>query len=113
MSDAPDEGLSRALYLLLHTSGDPRAEQLRLGLLRRFSESLARLAGWTAKHPHADELLLRAQLVIAIGLGIATLRTSKLEPIASTGTEVLSGRLGELVQSVFGGPLSRRAGRRT
>ena len=53
------------LMLLLRSSGDERAEQMRFGVLRRFSERLAATAGWQSEDPDGERLLLRAQLVLA------------------------------------------------
>lgn len=98
----PEKGLYNALLLLLRSSGDDHAEEMRIGILRSFSESLAGVAGWAPGQPAADEVLLRAQLVMAIGLGIATLRLSGIEPLASARSDDLSRLLRQVVDSVLG-----------
>ena len=70
---------------------------MRLDMLRRFSQNLAKLAG-SATEEQGEELLLRAELVIATGIGIATLRSSGLEPLASASSERLSDTFRGLVR---------------
>jgi AcrR family transcriptional regulator len=96
-------GLARALLLLLRSSGDERAEQVRIGMLRAFGERIASAAGWTPGHPKADDLLLRAQLVLAVGVGIAVLSaSSRLEPLTSAGYAEIAGPMREFVRAVMG-----------
>lgn len=90
------------LLLLLRSSGDERAEEIRLGVLRRFSESLASAAGWRPDDPEAGGLLLRAQIVLAAGIGIAVLRSSRgLDPLASATEEDLREPLCNLVDALL------------
>ena len=85
------------LALLLRSSGDERADQIRVDTLRSFAERLAEVAG-------DDSLLLRAQIVLCAALGIAMLRsTVRLEPLASATEDDLVGPLSDL----FDGLLSR------
>lgn len=56
------------LLLLLGSASDERAEQIRLGVLRTFGERLASAAGWRPDDPDAQTILLRAQIVLAVGL---------------------------------------------
>jgi AcrR family transcriptional regulator len=101
---AQAEGLPQALLLLLRSSGDERAEELRGGVLRAYGERLAAAAGWAPGQHDGDALLLRAQLVLATAVGIAVLRSSgRLEPLASASREELSRPLEELVDSILGG----------
>lgn len=89
------DSFPRHLVLLLRSSGDTRAEEIRVGMLRTFSERLATLAG-------GDELLLRAQIVIAASLGIALLRSNtQLEPLGSAGHDALTGPITDLVEAVL------------
>jgi AcrR family transcriptional regulator len=89
------------LMLLLRSSGDEATEATRIGFLRRFGERLATAAGWKPLMGD-DETLLRAQLVLAAGLGIVVLRSSAgLEPITSAGPGRLRGPLDDLVRALL------------
>ena len=90
-----------ALLLLLRSSGDERAEQIRLGVLRTFAESLASAAGWRPGDPDADGVLLGAQFVLSASIGIAVLRSSGLEPLASATERDLVAPLHELVEALL------------
>jgi len=97
-----DGAPNQLLLLLLRSSGDERAEQIRLEVLRTFTERLASHAGWRPDHPDSDQLLLRAQLVLAASIGIVLLRASpRPEPLASATTQDLSGPLHDLVNALL------------
>jgi AcrR family transcriptional regulator len=90
------------LVLLLRSSGDAGAEQVRQTVLRSIAARLAAIAG-----PHSDhtdeEQLLRAQLIFAAALGIALMRaTSAMEPLASADRHALQSPLQDLVDAVLG-----------
>ena len=90
------------LPLLLRSSGDERAEQIRLGVLRAFGERLASAAGWHPTDPDAEQVLLRAQLVLAASIGIAVLRSFPgLEPLASATEKDLVEPLRDLVDALL------------
>ncbi|WP_250030178.1 TetR/AcrR family transcriptional regulator [Paractinoplanes maris] len=92
------DGIPRQLVLLLRSSGDTRADEIRIGILRSYAENLAGLAGWTEGD---DKLLLRAQIAIAASLGIAMLRSkTPLEPLASATEQDLLGPLSDLISAV-------------
>ena len=94
-------GLKLALLLLLSSSGDECADQIRTATLRGYGERLATLAGWTGEQGTGD-LLLRAQLVLATAIGIAILRSqAQLEPLASATREEVKGPLDTLVQALL------------
>ncbi|MCO8270215.1 TetR family transcriptional regulator [Actinoplanes sp. TRM 88003] len=94
------DGVPRQLILLLRSSGDARADEIRVGILHSYAQNLAALAGWTEGD---DELLLRAQITIAASLGIAMLRSrTRLEPLASATEEQLIGPISDLVEAVLG-----------
>jgi AcrR family transcriptional regulator len=99
---SPDEPIGSLLPLLLRSSGDARAEELRIALLGRFSESMAQTAGWNADAPD-DDLLMRAQLVLCAGMGLALVRswTPAIEPLASTGHDALVGAIADLVAALL------------
>lgn len=92
---------SEGLMLLLRSSGDEATEATRIGFLRRFGERLASAAGWNPT-TRDDETLLRAQLVLAAGLGIVVLRSSAgLEPLTSATEHDLRGPLDDLVRALL------------
>ena len=89
------------LLLMLRTSGDERADAIRLGILRSFSERLAEATG----APMDDDVLLRAQIALAASFGIAILRASTaLEPLASAGEQDLTGPLQSLIEALLPAP---------
>ncbi|HEX9999465.1 MAG TPA: TetR family transcriptional regulator [Actinoplanes sp.] len=93
------------LALLFRSSGDERADEIRLGVLRTSGERLATAAGWQPGRPGADELLLRAQLVLAAAIGTALLRsTTRLEPLAAATEADLVAPLRDLVGGLLGPP---------
>ncbi|WP_240670186.1 TetR/AcrR family transcriptional regulator [Actinoplanes solisilvae] len=94
------DGVPRYLVLLLRSSGDARADEIRIGMLRTFAERLAALAGWEEGD---DRLLLRAQVTIAAALGIALLRsTTTLEPLRSATKEDLLSPVTDLITAILG-----------
>lgn len=94
--------ISTQLLLLLRTSGDERADQIRLGVLRSYGERLAAAAGWQPGAPDPGALLLRAQITLSAAFGIALLRSSAaLEPLSSAGEQDLVGPLGDLVAALL------------
>lgn len=87
------------LALLLRSSGDARADEIRLGILRSFAERLAELAG----DPGDDRLLLRAQITLAATLGITLLRSAAaMEPLASAGEQDLVDPLRDMINALLG-----------
>ena len=95
---------AQVLLLLLRSSGDERAEQKRVGMLRNHSVRIASAAGWTSDQPGAEAFLLRAQLVLAAAVGVALLRSSPLmEPLASATVADLLDPLRDLVMALLGG----------
>jgi AcrR family transcriptional regulator len=95
-----DRGTGQTLMLLLRSSGDERADQIRLDMLRSFSQALASAAGGQSADP--DTMRLRAQLVLAVALGTAVLRSfTGLEPIASTSAEDLIEPLTSVVEALL------------
>jgi AcrR family transcriptional regulator len=91
---------TQVLLLLLRSSGDERADQIRLGVLRGYGE---RLASTARRRPDWDDgqLILRAQLVLAATTGIALLRLSGLEPLASATAADLVGPLRDLIGALL------------
>lgn len=90
------------LLLLLRSSKDPQAEQIRVDILRSFAERLASIAGWRPDAPEADQIMLRAQVALSAALGLALLRaTSNLEPLTSAGEEDLIDPLQVLISALL------------
>jgi AcrR family transcriptional regulator len=98
----PGGALPSELVLLLRSSGDERADRIRIGTLRTSSERLAALAGWSPDHPEADKLLLRAQVVLATAVGVSVLRSmTRLDPLAGADEEDLTGPMRDVVGALL------------
>lgn len=89
------------LLLLVRSSGDERADQIRVEVLRTYGEGLAARAGWRPDAPGGDDVLLRAQLVLGAAIGAVLLRTSGLQPLASAPAQDLVDPLRALVASML------------
>jgi AcrR family transcriptional regulator len=90
------------LVLLLRSSGDEKADRIRIDMLRTSSERLAAVAGWHPDHPSADELLLRAQVVLATAVGISVLRSmTRLDPLADATEQDLAGPMQDVVTALL------------
>ena len=98
----PDGGPDETLLLLLRSSGDERAEAMRLGVLRSFGERLAVLGGWTPGDPDPERRQLRAQLCLSTVVGMVVLRSSRLEPLGSAGEDELALPLQDVVDALLG-----------
>jgi len=96
------EGRAReTLLLLLRSSGDERADEIRLGILRGYAERLATRAGWRPGEPDDDQLVLRAQLLLCASIGMAVLRSSGLQPLAAAGEEDLVAPLRDMINGLL------------
>ena len=90
------------LVLLLRTSGDERAERIRLETLRTYSLGLVTVAGGSGDGPGGEERLLRAQLALSVALGVALMRSATaLEPLASADRADLVGPLRAVLHSLL------------
>ncbi len=107
-TDLPS-GPPNALLLMLRSSGDPAAEQMRLAMLRTFSEKLAEVTGWDGG-TGAHDALLRAQVVLAAAAGIAILRTGGLEPLMTASYQELLDPVADLVEGILGANTRRPGG---
>ncbi|MCG5468553.1 TetR family transcriptional regulator [Micromonospora sp. LAH09] len=103
IADLGTAGLSSQLTLLLRSSGDAGADEIRRGVLSRASEQLAAARGWRPGEPGGEQILLRAQMALAAGIGVAVLRSSsiQLEPLSSATEEDLVGPLRDLVDALL------------
>jgi AcrR family transcriptional regulator len=100
-----EHGHREFLPLLLRRSGDERIDELRLNFLRYYTERLAASAGWERDKPDsdadADQMLLRAQLVLAASIGGVVFRAAGLEPLATVGEDELVTPLRDLVDALL------------
>lgn len=89
------------LLLLLRSSGDDRAERIRRDILQNLGERTAALAGWQAGGD--DGLLLHAQLLVSLAIGIAVLRSRSggPEPLASATAAELAAPLNDVVDALL------------
>ncbi|WP_189332717.1 TetR/AcrR family transcriptional regulator [Actinoplanes ianthinogenes] len=91
-----DAGPSHALLLILRSSGDEKADQIRLRFLQMFAEKLAKGAQLQGGSPD----ILRAQIVLATAIGVTLLRATHLEPLASTSAADLTAPLRDVVTAL-------------
>lgn len=98
----PEGVPGQVLLLLLRSSGDESAEQKRVAVLWSFASKIASVAGWSPDQPGADEVLLRAQVVLSVAVGIAALRLSGLQPLGSATEQELAGPLLDVAAALLG-----------
>lgn len=91
------------LRMLFRSSGDAGSEGIRVGVLRSMSESIAIKAGWRPEDGD-DGVLLRAEVLLAVSLGLAVLRapTAVLEPLASSTWSDLVGPIADVTSALLG-----------
>jgi AcrR family transcriptional regulator len=95
IAGAKSGSLAGQLALLLRSSGDERADQLRFEMLRSSAERLAALTG-------DKDALLGAEMVLAASIGISLFRSSiPLEPIASATEAELTAPLRDLIEALL------------
>jgi len=105
MLDASAADQPLQLLLLLRSTGEPEVDEIRRRTLRDFSERLARAAGWSPDDPRTEQLILRAQLVLAAAFGMLVLRASTaLEPLRSATGADLRGPLADAVNALLSIP---------
>jgi AcrR family transcriptional regulator len=103
VAELPTDEHPLGLLLLLRSSGDEQADEIRRELLHTYTVRMAAIGGWRDDDPSTDHLLIRAQVVIASALGIVMLRASTgLEPLTSAGAEGLAEPLGDVVTALLG-----------
>lgn len=91
------------LLLLLRTSGDERADQLRRGTLESFAAGIGRASGGAPAGMTEKEFALRAQIALATGLGILLLRSSTaMEPLTSATHSELRGPVADALFGLLG-----------
>jgi len=85
------------VLMLLRVTGDERVDSLRRQALAGFSRRVLEVSG------QAEEGLLRAQLLVALGVGIAVVRsTVGLQPLTGATSDDLIGPLHDVVDSLLG-----------
>jgi AcrR family transcriptional regulator len=87
------------ILLLLRSSGDERADQIRLDVVQSFAELLASVAGWQPHHD--DQLILNAQVVLSTAFGIAILRSAGLRPLSSADQHQLAEPLRQIIDALL------------
>ena len=95
---------SDQLLLLLRSSGDERADQIRGTIFETFAANIAAAAGAAPDGPDADRLQLRAQVALAAALGMALLRASMpLQPLRDASDDELRGPLRDVFTTLLPG----------
>lgn len=98
---APTDDDSLQLMLLLRSSGDDGADAIRRETLRRYAERLAGTVGAAV----SEELLVRAEIALAVVLGMSMLRQSTaVEPLASADDAVVSAALEDALRALLAPP---------
>ena len=93
------------LLLLFRSSGDEKADLIRRKTLEHFTRRLAAAAGWSDDDPDTAQILLRAQLAIAMAMGVTMLRISAaVEPVTSASAADLAGPLGQVFKNLLANP---------
>lgn len=91
------------MLLLLRASGDDRADEIRRRTMQSYTERMAAASGWSADDAATAPLLLRAQLAMALGFGVAAMRTSSdLMPLAGATEAELAEPLREALHALLG-----------
>jgi AcrR family transcriptional regulator len=86
------------LLLLLRSSGDERADQIRLDILTSFAERLAVTAG---RQSDDHELTLNAQVALATSLGIVILRSTGMQPLSTADQHQLAQPVRQVIQALL------------
>jgi AcrR family transcriptional regulator len=98
---APTDDDSLQLMLLLRSSGDDGADAIRRETLRRYAERLVGTVGGAG----SEELLVRAEIALAVVLGMSMLRQSTaVEPLASADDAVVSAALEDALRALLAPP---------
>jgi AcrR family transcriptional regulator len=102
ITGTPDDENQLRLLLLLRSSGDARADQIRRDVFRSFAERIAMAAGYKPENADNAQWMLRAVLAISASLGIVLVRSAiAVEPLASAGPAELVGPVGDLIRTLL------------
>jgi AcrR family transcriptional regulator len=92
------------VLMLLRVSGDERVDSLRRQALEDFSRQILEASG-TSRVRDDGERLLRAELLVALGVGVAIVRSAVgLQPLRDATSDDLIGPLREVVDTLLGPP---------
>lgn len=92
------------VLMLLRVSGDERVDSLRRQALHDFSRQVLEASG-TRLAQDDDERLLRAQLLVALGVGVAVVRSAVgLQPLRDATSDDLIGPLRDVVDTLLPPP---------
>jgi AcrR family transcriptional regulator len=95
-----DRHVPDTLLLLLRSSGDAGADNVRREFLQSISERMAAAAG--DRRPMDETAVLRAQILLATALGMTLLRSSVgIQPLTDAGEQDLLGPLSDLVEALL------------
>lgn len=92
------------VLMLLRASGDERVDSLRRQALGEYSRQILEASG---EGPAGDEdqRLLRAELLVALGVGVAVVRSAVgLQPLRDASSDELAGPLREIVEALLAPP---------
>jgi AcrR family transcriptional regulator len=86
------------VLMLLRVSGDEKVDSLRRQALHDFAQRVLQ-----ASETSAPDRLLRAELLVALGVGISVVRsTVGLQPLLDATAEDLAGPLREIIDALLG-----------
>ncbi|MER6271491.1 helix-turn-helix domain-containing protein [Streptomyces sp900105755] len=89
------------VLMLLRDSGDEQVAQLRRQALAEFGRQVLEASGGSS----APDARLRAELLVALGVGVAVVRSAVgLRPLADATPEDLVGPLRDVVEGLLGPP---------
>ncbi|RPE46555.1 TetR family transcriptional regulator [Streptomyces sp. Ag109_O5-1] len=89
------------VLLLLRDSGDEQVAELRRRALEEFGRQVLEASGAAP----APDALLRAELLVALGVGVAVVRSAVgLRPLADATPDDLMGPLRDIVDGLLGPP---------
>jgi AcrR family transcriptional regulator len=90
------------VLMLLRVTGDERVDSLRREALAEFSRQVFEVSGQDGSR---DDDLLRAQLLVALGVGIAVVRSAVgLQPLTAATADDLVGPLRDVVEGLLAPP---------
>ncbi|MFE2428986.1 TetR/AcrR family transcriptional regulator [Streptomyces sp. NPDC059373] len=93
------------VLMLLRVSGDERVDSLRRQALQDFSRQVLEASGPQRPEDDDNERLLRAELVVALGVGVAVVRSAVgLQPLRDATSDDLIGPLRDVVDSLLAPP---------
>ncbi|MBK3563692.1 TetR/AcrR family transcriptional regulator [Streptomyces sp. MBT62] len=97
------------VLMLLRGSGDERVDALRRKALDEFGRQILAASGGEPAGEDDDERLLRAQLLVALGVGVAVVRSAVgLRPLRDATAGQLAAPLREIVDALLTPPAGDR-----